>query len=272
MERSALPAVPLLTGSNYLVWAMKMEAILSLKKLDKMINEEKPAENAEQKTRIEWETKNKETVAYIRLHLSDEQALQFATENEAKLLWIKIKNAYAGAAEDQKIDASNDLKFLRMEEKETVSNYIARARGLATKCASLGLNVTPRELVYYTVRGINNQHKDIREILKTQREKSLEEIHEILKEREKEYQRRGSHIRETDGAYAVQRKNDKRCYNCGRSGHIAKLCWNRKNYKEDHHRATNNYKRDGRKDNDTNRGITERKKSANSIVKPVNGW
>ncbi|XP_032687577.1 uncharacterized protein LOC116851849 [Odontomachus brunneus] len=252
MERSALPAVPLLTGSNYLVWAMKMEAILSLKKLDKMINEEKPAENAEQKTRIEWETKNKETVAYIRLHLSDEQALQFATENEAKLLWIKIKNAYAGAAEDQKIDASNDLKFLRMEEKETVSNYIARARGLATKCASLGLNVTPRELVYYTVRGINNQHKDIREILKTQREKSLEEIHEILKE--------------------LQRKNDKRCYNCGRSGHIAKLCWNRKNYKEDHHRATNNYKRDGRKDNDTNRGITERKKSANSIVKPVNGW
>jgi len=86
MERNTLPAVPLLTGSNYLVWAMKMEAILSLKKLDKIINEKKPAENAEQRTRTEWETKNKEAVAYIRLHLSDEQALQFATENEAKLL------------------------------------------------------------------------------------------------------------------------------------------------------------------------------------------
>jgi len=44
------------------------------------------------------------------------------------------------------------------------------------------LNVTSRKLVCYTVRGINNQYKDIRKILKTQREKSLEEVHEILKE------------------------------------------------------------------------------------------
>nr|XP_012218879.1 PREDICTED: uncharacterized protein LOC105670114 [Linepithema humile] len=211
---------------------MKMEAILSLKKLDKIINKEKLAENAEQKTRIEWETKNKEAVAYIRLHLLDEQALQFATEIEARLLWLKIKNAYAGAAEDQKIDASNDLKFLRMEDKKTVSNYITRARGLFTKCASLGLNITPRELVYYTVRGINNHYEDIREILKTQREKSMEEVHKILKEHEKESQRRGSYLRETEGAYTIQKKNDKRCYICGKSGHIAKICWNRKHYKE----------------------------------------
>ena len=39
-----------------------------------------------------------------------------------------------GAAEDQKIEASNDLKFLHMEDKELVSDYIVRARGLATKC------------------------------------------------------------------------------------------------------------------------------------------
>jgi len=119
-------------------------------------------------------------------------------------LWLKIKDAYAGAVEDQKIDASNDLKFFHIEDKETVNNYIAR--GLATKYASLSLNVTPRELVYYTVRKINNQYKDIREILKTQREKSLEEIYEILKEREKESQRRGNHLRETENVYAFQKK------------------------------------------------------------------
>jgi len=62
------------------------------------------------------------------------------TEKNARDLWSKIKRAYAGAAEDQKIDASNDLKFLHMGEKESVSDYIARARGLATKCASLRLH------------------------------------------------------------------------------------------------------------------------------------
>ena len=34
MERSTLSLISLLTGSNYLVWTMKMEAILSLKKLN----------------------------------------------------------------------------------------------------------------------------------------------------------------------------------------------------------------------------------------------
>jgi len=150
-----------------------------------------------------------------------------------------------------------------MEDKETASNYIACARGLAMKRASLGLNVTPRELVYYTVRGINNQYKNICEILKTQREKFLEEIHEILKEHEKESQRRGNHLRES--AYAIQKKNDKKCY-IYKSDHIAKVCWNRKNYKEDHHKATNNNnRRDGKKNSDTSRGNAERKKSANSI-------
>ena len=59
-----------------------------------------------------------------------------------------------GAAEDQRIDTNNGLKFLHVKERESVSDYIARARGLATKCKSLRLEMTPRELVYYTVRGI----------------------------------------------------------------------------------------------------------------------
>ena len=40
-----------------------------------------------------------------------------------------------GAAGNQRIDANNDLQFLHMKEREFV--YIARARGLATKCISL---------------------------------------------------------------------------------------------------------------------------------------
>ena len=42
MERSTLSSIPLLTRSNYLVWVIKMEAILSLKKPDKIIIQEKP--------------------------------------------------------------------------------------------------------------------------------------------------------------------------------------------------------------------------------------
>lgn len=38
-----------------------------------------------------------------------------------------IRNDYARVAEDEKIDAENDLKYLRMREEEIVNEYVARA-------------------------------------------------------------------------------------------------------------------------------------------------
>ncbi|KAF8785723.1 hypothetical protein HNY73_011234 [Argiope bruennichi] len=71
-----------------------------------------------------------------------------------------------------------------MKNNESANDYVARARGIATKCHSLGLDVTPRELVYYTVRGLKGKFSKVREILKTQRDKSMDEILEILREEE----------------------------------------------------------------------------------------
>lgn len=103
------------------------------------------------------------------MHLSDKQTLLFAEDN-AYNLWLKIKKAYT-SAEDQ-IDASNDLKVLHsMKEREFPCEYIARARGLATKCVLLGLEVTSRELVSnYTVRCIKNTTKHSQNTQDTERE------------------------------------------------------------------------------------------------------
>ncbi|GFT33270.1 retrovirus-related Pol polyprotein from transposon TNT 1-94 [Trichonephila clavipes] len=89
-----------------------------------------------------------------------------------------------GEGEDRKIDAGNELKNIRMKNGETVADYIARARGISTKCHSLGLDVSPRELVYHTVRGLNGKFSKVRDILKTQRGKSMDEILQILREEE----------------------------------------------------------------------------------------
>ncbi|GFS56460.1 beta-ureidopropionase [Trichonephila clavipes] len=109
-----------------------------------------------------------------------EQALQFAAEDNAKVLWDKIRATYIG--EGRKIDAGNELKNIRMKNGETVADYIARARGISTKCHSLGLDVSPRELVYHTVRGLNGKFSKVRDILKAQRGKSMDEILQILRE------------------------------------------------------------------------------------------
>ncbi|GFX30787.1 RBR-type E3 ubiquitin transferase [Trichonephila clavipes] len=118
-------------GTNYFIRELKMKAALSLKRLDSLTLNEKP-EELTRKDEIEWLSKNSDAKAYIKLSLADEQALQFAAENNANIQEKTRKN-------------------IRMKNGETVGDYIAKARGNSTKCHSLGLDVSPRELVYHTV-------------------------------------------------------------------------------------------------------------------------
>ncbi|GFT86512.1 retrovirus-related Pol polyprotein from transposon TNT 1-94 [Trichonephila clavipes] len=124
--------IPDLNGTNYFIWELKMKSALSLKRLVPLILEEKP-EDLTRKDEMDWITKNSDAIAYIKLSLADEQALQFAAEDNAKVLWDKIRATYIGEGEDRKIDAGNELKNIR---RKNVADYIARARGFR-------LSVTP---------------------------------------------------------------------------------------------------------------------------------
>lgn len=166
--------------------------------------------------------------------MSDGQLLQFADEKNAKQLWKAIHDRYAGPAEDRAIDAGEELKNIKMLDKETTSEYISRVRGLATKCASAGLNITERQIVYHTVRGLHNKFTQIKEILKTQREKRLDEIFEVLREKEREMQKGNNGANGQEAAYAsknyqkFKKNNKKKCFVCGKLGHVAKVCYHRK--------------------------------------------
>ncbi|GBN28831.1 Retrovirus-related Pol polyprotein from transposon TNT 1-94 [Araneus ventricosus] len=224
-------SVPELTGTNYFIWSLKMQAALSLKRLDSVTTQMKP-EGLSEKDALEWKQKNSDAVAYIKLSLSDEQALQFAAENNAKILWDKIKSTFTGQTEDRKIDAGNELKNLQINSNELANDYIARARGIATKCHSLGLDVSPRELVYYTVRGLKGKFAKVRDILKTQRDKSIDEVLEILREEETSFNSRSStraEGRSADVFYSRKSKNSgmRLCYVCRRPNHVAKDCFYR---------------------------------------------
>ncbi|GFY20334.1 retrovirus-related Pol polyprotein from transposon TNT 1-94 [Trichonephila clavipes] len=208
-----------------------MKAALSLKRLDSLILNEKP-EDLTRKDEIEWFSKDSDAIAYIKLSLADEQALQFAVEDNAKVLWDKIRATYIGQGKDRKVDAVNELKNIRMKNGETVADYIARARGISTKCHSLGLDVSPRKLVYHTVRGLNGKFSKVRDILKTERGKSMEKILQILREEETTLnlpiKTRMDGI--NSEAFYCRRKNEKQtrlCYICRKSNHLAKECYYR---------------------------------------------
>ncbi|GBN97964.1 hypothetical protein AVEN_245105-1 [Araneus ventricosus] len=138
---------------------------------------------------------------------------------------------------DRKIDACNELKNIQKKNSNELANgYIARARGIATKCHSLGLDISPRELVYYTIRGLKDTFVKERDILKTQHDRSIDEVLEILREEEASFNSPTSTRAEgtsTDVFYSRKYKNSgmRLCYVCRRRNHIAKDCFYR-NHKE----------------------------------------
>ncbi|GFU73832.1 retrovirus-related Pol polyprotein from transposon TNT 1-94 [Trichonephila clavipes] len=69
-----------------------MKAALSLKRLDSLILNEKP-EDLTRKDEMDWITKNSDAIAYIKLSLADEQALQFAAEDNTKVLTSQRNNS-----------------------------------------------------------------------------------------------------------------------------------------------------------------------------------
>ncbi|GBN54982.1 hypothetical protein AVEN_267611-1, partial [Araneus ventricosus] len=150
--------------------------------------------------------------AYIKLPLSDEQALQFAAENNTKILWDKIKSTFTGQTEDRKINA--------------------------------GLDVSPRELVYYTVRGLKGKFLQVRDILKTQHDMSIDEVLEIFREEETSFNSPSSTRAEGTSAdvfYSRKYKNSgmRLCYICRRPNHVAKECF----YRNQRESATSNQRR-----------------------------
>ncbi|GFV01700.1 retrovirus-related Pol polyprotein from transposon TNT 1-94 [Trichonephila clavipes] len=61
-------------------------------------------------------------------------------------------------------------KHQNEKNRETVADYIARARGFRL-CHSPWTDVSPRELVYLTVRGLNGKFSKVRDILKNTKRK-----------------------------------------------------------------------------------------------------
>lgn len=265
VEKTALPTIPLLRGDNYYNWRVKMESMLQLKRLLCVLIQDRPTGDNKRKEKAEFDEKNADAVACIRLSLNDEQVLQFASYTNAKQLWQAIRDVYTGPAEDRTIDAGEELRNIRMLDDETTTEYMNRARGLSVKCNEAGMVISEQQLVYNVVRGLHPRFGQIREIFKTQREKRLDEVLEILKEKKRETQMKISgNTSNTDNqekAYISRdrqkKPNVRKCYVCGKLGHITKDCYQRKD-KSGHKNSGNR----GKYTHDNNR--------SNFIIKRAN--
>ncbi|UYV77867.1 hypothetical protein LAZ67_15002623, partial [Cordylochernes scorpioides] len=261
-----------LTGTNYPIWALKVEALLRGKKLFKcVISDPEPDIKDEVAWQI-WSEKNDEAFGIIVTTLSDEQAGMFLDETKAKKVWDELKKIYTGKLEDKIIDIGLELKNIKMKNNESINEYMARAKNIASQSSSLGHQISQRELAFHIVRGIHPRLEKIAVVLITRRNLTLDEIRQSLREEENRMNSgmNGSHSDENEQAYRskdrrnhYQQNRQKECFVCHKKGHLAKDCWfKNKRTQEQHGRRNANSNTNYNKQNFRNNANTVSSKPA----------
>nr|KAJ0224693.1 hypothetical protein LSAT_V11C100031930 [Lactuca sativa] len=241
---------PVLSSTNYTIWAMRMRAIFNVHGVWEAID---PGVNGDAK-------KNNIAIALLFQAIPEEQTLLIGNLTTAKEMWEVLKTRHLGAdriREARLQTLMGEFENLKMKDQEVIDNFANKLSEYASRSASLGSVMEETKLVKKFLNGLPKRfihmvasieqvvdlktisYDDVVGRLKAYEERiKVEEIqaeqNQLLlansdeKTKEKDH-RSGSGKGQGDGR--VQRgKCHVKCYKCNETGHYISECpmWEKK--------------------------------------------
>ena len=137
---STTVACPMLTQTNYTVWALRMKIVL---RIHKVWSEIDPGT-----------TKNEEkdclAVGLIYQAIPESLIMQIGDVKDAKVLWESIRARHVGAdrvKEARLQTLTAELDRLRMADSDSIDSFAGKLAGIASSSASLGETIEESKLV-----------------------------------------------------------------------------------------------------------------------------
>ncbi|UYV84151.1 hypothetical protein LAZ67_X001338, partial [Cordylochernes scorpioides] len=168
MQNFNLSPIEKLSDKNYLIWENRIESELRGLKLWRRIIEgkevEKPIEtdkNFDEKMKIweDWDDDNAIARNLMNRTMNDTQVLKYSSEKSAKKLWNIIGEEMASKNEDLQMKNRIELSKLKMNEDETVDDYLNRAVIIKSRSIQAGDEIKDRELICFVLEECRNKMK-----------------------------------------------------------------------------------------------------------------
>ena len=130
---------PMLTTTNYTVWAMRMKIALKVHKVWEAIE-----------TETSTAEKNDMALALLFQSIPESLILQVGELNGAKQVWEAIKTQHVGAEQVREARLQTlmtEFDRLRMKETETIDEFGGKLAELTSKSAALGVTIEETKIV-----------------------------------------------------------------------------------------------------------------------------
>ena len=245
MSESVLKITKLQGSSNWDLWAIRMEAVLTEKgyydvmtptegmKLDNPTPEQQTAS-------LERQNRAKKAIAYIRLALSDGPLLQTRNITDPCLLWSKLKALY-----EPKGFSSEFLIYKELFETTLsrlgnfIENYLNQIKRLTDDLSARNLAIPNKVIAAWTLNNLTSDYENtvamISQFIRTsQSEINLDDlfsqlIDESRRLKSKEDKEMALNSKASSGGAKPKKdklRKTKRTYNhCGKSGHNENKYW-----------------------------------------------
>ena len=121
---------PMLTSSNYTVWAIRMKTLLKIHKAWDVIEKE-----------TDETDKNDMAVALIFQSIPEALILQVGDLDNVKKVWEAIKSRHMGADRVKEARLQTliaEFERLKMKESDTIDNFVGKLSEITSKSAALG--------------------------------------------------------------------------------------------------------------------------------------
>ncbi|GKA21700.1 hypothetical protein Tco_0701689 [Tanacetum coccineum] len=135
--------VPVLTATNYPVWAVKVKSIMDAYGLWGTVEPRALGEEPDAK-------KSKQALAFLFQAIPEDMVLQMASYTDPKQVWDGLKTRYLGVDRVRTARLATlkrELESLRMKEGETVDEFATKLSGLASKARGLGYELEEVDMV-----------------------------------------------------------------------------------------------------------------------------